>query len=67
MSTDDGDRISSGDPRGWHRNRAADSEGHQLVRLRRGSTTAREGVFTCHIPGDYGIPASVGIYYPSES
>ena len=67
MSTDDGDRIESSDPRGWRRNRAADSEGHQLVRLRRASDTAEEGVFTCHILGDFGTPVSVGIYYPSES
>ena len=68
MSTDDGDRIVSPPPdRGWQRNRAADSEGHRLVRLRRGSDTAEEGVFTCHIPGDFGSPVSVGIYYPSES
>ena len=72
MSTDDGDRIVSGvnggpDPRGWRRNRATDSEGHLLVRLRRATDTAVEGVFTCHIPGDFGSPVSVGIYYPSES
>ena len=67
-STDDGDRIMSPPPdRGWSRNRATDSEGHRLVRLRRPSATAEEGVFTCHIPGDFGTPASVGIYYPSES
>ena len=70
MSTDD-DRIVSGDnggpdPRGWSRNRATDSEGHQLVRLRRATATAEEGVFTCHIPEDFGTPASVGIYYPCE-
>ena len=69
MSTDDGDRIGSGGvpDRGWHRNRAIDSEGHRLVRLRRASATAEEGVFTCHIPGDFGSPVSVGIYYPCES
>ena len=66
MSTDDGDRIVSPPPdRGWHRNRDTDSEGHRLVRLRRPSATAEEGVFTCHIPEDFGTPASVGIYYPS--
>ena len=70
MSTDDDDRIVSvyggPDPRGWRRNRATDS-GHRLVRLRRASDTAEEGVFTCHIPGDFGTPVSVGIYYPCES
>ena len=72
ISTDGNDRIMSGvngepDPRGWRRNRATDSEGHRLVRLRRGTDTAKEGVFTCHIPGDFGTPVFVGIYYPSES
>ena len=71
MSTDDGDRIVSfvngTDPRGWRRNRAIDSEGHRLVRLRRATDTAEEGVFTCHIPGDFGTPVSVSVYYPSES
>ena len=71
MSTDGGDRIVSGvngvPDRGWSRNRATDSEGHRLVRLRRASDTAEEGVFTCHIPGDFGTPVSVGVYYPSES
>ena len=68
MSTDSGDRIVSldnPDPRGWARNRDDDS-GHRLVRLRRASTTAEEGVFTCNIPGDFGTP-SVSIYYSSES
>ena len=68
MSTDDDDRIGSPPPdRGWSRNRATDPEGHRLVRLRRASDTAEEGVFTCHIPGDFGTPVSVGVYYPSES
>ena len=71
-STDGGDRIVSGvndgpDPRGWYRNRDTDSEDHRLVRLRRATDTAVEGVFTCHIPGDFGTPVSVGIYYPCES
>ena len=65
-STDDGDRVMSPDPRGWTRNRGLDS-GHQLVRLRRGSATAEEGVFTCNITGDINNPRSLGIYYPSES
>ena len=67
MSTDDGDRIASPPDRGWSRNRATDSQGHRLVRLRRATDTAEEGVFTCHIPGDFGTPVSVGIYYPCES
>ena len=68
MSTGDGDRIASPPPdRGWSKTRATDSQGHRLVRLRRDSATAEEGVFTCHIPGDFGTPVSVGIYYPSES
>ena len=69
MSTDSDDRIViSGypDPRGWGRNRDLDS-GHRLVRLWRGSDTAVEGVFTCHIPGDDNTPRSVGVYYPSTS
>ena len=64
MSTATG-RIFDNDPRGWIRNRDLDS-GHRLVRLRRGSDTALEGVFTCSIQGDINIPRSVGVYYPSE-
>ena len=70
LSTDDHDRIVSnhGIPdRGWLRNRAIDSQGHYLVRLRRASDTADEGVFTCHIPGDSNTPVSLDIYYSSES
>ena len=68
MSTAEDDRIiSSPSDRGWHRNRDIDSEGHRLVRLRRASDTAEEGVFTCNIQGDSNTPRSVGIYYPSES
>ena len=47
-------------------NRDRDS-GHLLVRLRRFTGTAEEGVFTCHIPGDNNTPRSVGVHYPSES
>ena len=68
ISTDDSDRINpvNGNPdRGWLRNRDRDS-GHRLMRLRRASATAEEGVFTCHIPGDINTPRSVGVYYPSE-
>ena len=68
--SDNGDRIVSGggtpDPRGWSRNRDLDS-GHRLIRLRRSSATALEGVFTCDILGDSNTPRSLGIYYPSES
>ena len=64
---DNGDRIVSPPPdRGWSRNRGDDS-GHRLVRLRRASSTAEEGVFTCDIPGEFGTPVSVGIYYPGGS
>ena len=67
-STDTDDRINpvNGNPdRGWARNRDLDS-GHRLMRLRRASATAEEGVFTCHIPGDINTPRSVGVYYSSE-
>ena len=65
---DNGDRIVSYDvpDRGWRRNRAIDSQGHRLVRLRRASDTAEEGVFTCDIPGDDNTPKYLGIYYLSE-
>ena len=68
ISTDVDNRIvgdGTPDPRGWTRNRGLDS-GHLLVRLRRVSTTAEEGVFTCHIPGDNNTPRALGVYYPSE-
>ena len=39
-----------------------DSEGHQMVKLRRAFDTAEE--FTCIIPGD--SPRYLGIYYPNE-
>ena len=64
---DNGDRIVGVADRGWSRNRAIDLQGHRLVRLRRASATAEEGVFTCHIPGEFNTPVSVGIHYPSES
>ena len=67
LSTAEGDRIQSSDPRGWSRNRGIDSYYHRLVRLKRYSTiTAEEGVFTCHVVGDINTPVSVGIYYPSK-
>ena len=46
-----GQSSDTNDDRGWTRNRGDDS-GHRLVRLRRASATAEEGVFTCHIPED---------------
>ena len=70
MSTDEADRINNHkdiDPdRGWLRNRAYDSEGHRVLRLKRASDTAEEGVFTCNITGDINNPRYLGIYYPSE-
>ena len=66
--TDEGDRIASPPAdRGWLRNRGSDSEDRRLLRLRRGSRTAEEGVFTCDIPGDNNTPRYLGIYYASES
>ena len=68
ISTNPGDRIMSPPPdRGWSRNRDVDSDSHRLVRLRRSPDTAEEGVLACDIPGDDNTPASVVIYYPSES
>ena len=69
-STRDDDRIvSSSVPadRGWLRNRDFDSGGHQIMRLRRSSATAEEGVFTCYIGDDINGVRALGIYYPSES
>ena len=66
MSIENSDEIVVTDPRGWNRTTDMDSEGHQLVGLRRGSATAEEGVFTCHIPGDKNTPISVGIFYSCE-
>ena len=72
-STDSDDRIvSPGDnngeiDRGWNRNGDFDSSNRRLVRLRRITATAEEGVFTCRIPGDMNKPNYVGIYYPCES
>ena len=64
--TDNGDRIVSPPHNGgWNRNRGTDS-GHQLVRLKRITDTAEEGVFTCDIPGDDNTPRYLGVYYPSE-
>ena len=59
--------INSGNPRGWKRNRGMDSAGHRLVRLRRRSSTATVGRFTCHIRNDYHTPRALRIFYPSES
>ena len=55
-----------GNDRGWSRNRGDDS-GHRLVRLRKFTATAEEGVVTCDIPGDNNTPRYLGVYYPSES
>ena len=70
MSTDETDRIKSfsdWDPdRGWIRSRSTDSEGHRVLRLKRASDTAEEGVFTCNITGDLNHHRYLGIYYPSE-
>ena len=72
QSTDSEDRIlnptkfDATPDRGWDRNRDIDSEGYRLVRLKRVSASAKEGVFTCDIPGDTSGPVSVEIYYPSE-
>ena len=70
MSIDDGHRIVSTGGRtvpdqGWVRNRD-DDEGRRLVRLRRSSDTAVEGVFTCNIPGDTNTPGYLSVYYSSE-
>ena len=65
LTADDDYRIKSSDPRGWSRNRGTDSEGHRLVRLKRASDTAVEGVFTCDIPGDDNTPRALDVYYPS--
>ena len=67
MSTNETDRImvpKNKPDRGWLRNR--NSEGHRVVRLKRASDTAEEGVFTCNITGDLNNPRYLGIYYPSE-
>ena len=53
--------------RGWLRNKATDSESHRLVRLRRIMDAAKEGVFTCDIPGDDNTPRYLGVYYPSKA
>ena len=72
MSTDAGDpdnendNVSPPSDRGWSRSRDTDSEGHRLVRLKRCSDAAEEGVFTCHIPGDDNTPRYLGVYYLCE-
>ena len=67
LSTAEGDRIQTTDPRGWSRSRSFNSNAHRLVRLKRHSTiTAEEGVFTCHVVGASNTPVSVGIYYISQ-
>ena len=68
MSTDVDDRIVSEDApyRGWTVTRTVDSEGHHLMRLRRRSDFAEEGMFTCDFPRDGDTPRYVGVYHPSE-
>ena len=65
MNTSSDHRIFPPPRRGWRRNRD-DESGHRLVRLRRVSDTAEEGVLTCNIPGDTNTPRYLGVYYPSE-
>ena len=66
MSIENDDEIMVFDSRGWNGTVDTDSEGHRLVRLRRDSDTAEEGVFSCNIRGDNNTPISVGIYYPCK-
>lgn len=70
LSTDCTDRIQSTDPRGWLRNRAIINNNQQrLLRLRRDSNRAVEGVVTCEFVYNATVqegPVSIGVYYPSE-
>ena len=66
LSISESDVISSTGTEGWETNRATSHDG-RVARLMRVSDSAKEGVFTCHIPGCNNSPVSVGIYYPSES
>ena len=72
MSTDEADRIVTnmtffGPDRGWRRNRGIDLDNHLLVRLKRVSDTAEEGVFTCRFGDDmFNSIGYLGIYYPSQ-
>ena len=78
MSTNETDRIvpqkiAAGNitsDRGWLRNRDEIEHDevlvYRIVRLRRVSDPAEEGVFTCNINGDLNSPRYLGIYYPSE-
>ena len=67
MSIDDDDRIMNpvnGTPdRGWKRNRGSDPQDLRLVRLKKVTDTAEEGVFTCHISGDNNTPRYLYITY----
>ena len=67
MSTDEDNRIVNPvnriSDRGWNRNRGIDPQDRRLVRLRRITDTAEEGVFTCHIPGDNNTPRHLYITY----
>ena len=64
-STSESDVISSTGTEGWETNRATSNDGRVVI-LMRVSDFAKEGIFTCHIPGCNNSPVSVGIYYPSE-
>ena len=73
MSTDEADRIAPDKiaghiilDRGWRRKRDKEELVYRVVRLKRASDTAEEGVFTCNINGDINSPRYLGIYYPSE-
>ena len=56
--------VGNRDPRGWTTTKYTESNGDEVVVLRRVTTGAsQEGVFTC---GDSSTAISVGVYYPSE-
>ena len=65
LGISESDVISSTGTEGWETNRATSDDG-RVVRLMRVSDSAKEGIFTCHIPGCNNSPVPVGIYYPSE-
>ena len=51
---------------GWIKNRATDSEDRRIAYLRRLSTTALEGYFTCHIGHDTNTPRGLYVLCPCE-
>ena len=51
---------------GWVRNRTIDFSGRRIAYLRRLSTTALEGFFTCDISDDLNSPRGLYILYPCE-